>query len=718
MAKATARKTQARKSPRRFMDGGTIDEFGNDLTRSNAMGSAADKMAQDRIASQNTAPAPTQGIGNGLGINPLAATATDPAMTDMNNLGKVYAPGSGLGAGANYGWSTQSASEKAQAAGLDPHAPNPTYRADGRLTPLSQAQQTPAASRNPLTANLMTPVESMFPTRRGIASFADGGAIKETPEQLMARMAAKYGVSASAAINDPETAPAPAPAPVAKPAEVIQQPKGIGGIISVLKGRKAQLDKAIDGYANGGKIKGPGTSTSDSIAATVKPTGEPIKVSTNERILSAMQDTMLEAMARKMGFDNLDAMLEAGTGKPVGPTIKAGQRAAATGLPPDQREPYVTPISNDQYFIAKSAKVSAAGPLDDAAQSHATATGAVKQNPLATFASTTAPDRPSSSSDNPLSRTPTGIAQPIDKPLSEKFAPGVDPDKDRPQSISDGITFGTTTGANGKPQRLISGVETGKTPYVGADGQPTNDWTQTDRYQQAMTVNHRMDNLAEKMKRDRLERNAYDPSIKDERVRGLSRQQLLETDRLAEQQGEVQNRMLDRQIKQTKLAGDTRMSGLQSAYIGESDPLRKEEIGQQIRGLSGRSASDPDRVTLSQARENYEIEAARKAIAGLSPEEIRKRTAKQTNTGRDNADFDPTLERALSLSNRRKIGTRDDWFDQRAQQSDAPAYQGNDGDQVTRFRADPAMQGHRPGKQTTEGTEVFDSSGKLIGYYR
>lgn len=59
-----------------------------------------------------------------------------------------------------------------------------------------------------------------------------------------------------------------------------------------------------------------------------------------------------------------------------------------------------------------------------------------------------------------------------------------------------------------------------------------------------------------------------------------------------------------------------------------------------------------------------EIDAARRSVSDLSPEDIRQRTAKTTNTGRENPLFDPGLERASRLASRRKIGA-DDWFDQR-----------------------------------------------------
>lgn len=160
--------------------------------------------------------------------------------------------------------------------------------------------------------------------------YADGGK-PETTDELLARMAAKYGGAAAVAARPEAVAPAPAPAPA------VQQPAqqgGIGGAYNALKNRKEQLDRAINGYSSGGKIKGPGTPTSDSIPADVEETGEQIQVSTDERILSKSQDMFLEKIATDMGFPNLDAMLEAGTGKPVGPTVKGGKMHAADGKPP------------------------------------------------------------------------------------------------------------------------------------------------------------------------------------------------------------------------------------------------------------------------------------------------------------------------------------------------------------------------------------------------
>lgn len=184
----------------------------------------------------------------------------------------------------------------------------------------------------------------------GTLAYADGGKID--PDELMRQMTAKYG------------APAAGPAPQKAVQQAVQQPEpkaqtrpeqqGITtGIIGILKGRKEAIDKAT-GYAEGGKIAGPGTAKSDSIPATIRETGEGIRVSNGERIVSKEQDAFLQSVAKNAGYESLDAMLEDGTGRPVGPVVKMGKRAAADGMAPetdpdtDGRRQY-SPASGDAF---------------------------------------------------------------------------------------------------------------------------------------------------------------------------------------------------------------------------------------------------------------------------------------------------------------------------------------------------------------------------------
>lgn len=117
--------------------------------------------------------------------------------------------------------------------------------------------------------------------------------------------------------------------------------------------------------------------------------------------------------------------------------------------------------------------------------------------------------------------------------------------------------------------------------------------------------------------------------------------------------------------------------------------------------------------TPAQRVRNVEIDKAREKIADLSPEEIKRRTQTHTATGRENADYDPLLAARVRTANRRKYG-EDDWFDRQ----DSEAAQPDEVDIAMAFGTDPAMKGNRLGKQTPKGFEVFDSDGRLIGYYR
>ena len=106
-------------------------------------------------------------------------------------------------------------------------------------------------------------------------------------------------------------------------------------------------------------------------------------------------------------------------------------------------------------------------------------------------------------------------------------------------------------------------------------------------------------------------------------------------------------------------------------------------------------------LTLTQQRQNAEIDAAREAVAGMDPEEIRKRTAKTTDTGRENPGYDSSLSRAVSLAGRRKIGT-DDIFDQQtAGRKERQPSQPRSRDEIAKeFRSDRQMDSYRLGRDT------------------
>jgi hypothetical protein len=80
----------------------------------------------------------------------------------------------------------------------------------------------------------------------------------------------------------------------------------------------------------------------------------------------------------------------------------------------------------------------------------------------------------------------------------------------------------------------------------------------------------------------------------------------------------------------------------------------------EIRGVGG--GAD---VSLAQQANNAEIDAARRYLLdnNLAPDEIRRRTQRQTDTGRDNPDFDPNLEATVRTALQHKVGRDDDFSD-------------------------------------------------------
>ena len=120
-----------------------------------------------------------------------------------------------------------------------------------------------------------------------------------------------------------------------------------------------ELSPAIAAYAAklrgldlppaGGRIRGPGTARSDSVSAKIAETGEEINVSNRERVVSAEQDALLNAIAQGAGYKSLDAMFK-DFGMPVGPKVKDGKRHAADGMAPepDEPKPVTSTASNNQ----------------------------------------------------------------------------------------------------------------------------------------------------------------------------------------------------------------------------------------------------------------------------------------------------------------------------------------------------------------------------------
>ncbi|MCK9382128.1 MAG: hypothetical protein M0P95_13840 [Sulfuritalea sp.] len=173
------------------------------------------------------------------------------------------------------------------------------------------------------------------------------------------------------------------------------------------------------------------------------------------------------------------------------------------------------------------------------------------------------------------------------------------------------------------------------------------------------------------------------------------------------------------------------------------DDRRDERLATRI-GADAERRAGKSPLTPAQQRSNAEIDAAREAVAGMSPQDIMRKTAKATNTGRENPDYDPSLARQAGLANRRKIGD-DELFDTRQnRQQSGDTFAGKPVTEMTEaqlqqfgrsagaegkakidteltrraFMGDQTMQGHRLGEMTPKGYKVFDPQGRHVGYYR
>jgi hypothetical protein len=164
-----------------------------------------------------------------------------------------------------------------------------------------QAQMT----REAVQAGKMSREEAKAKLAALKGAYADGGQV-ESPEQVMARIQAKYGVSGNA--PQPQ-AQAPAPQPVRQQAPAPQQPTG--GLMDRLRNvATGGLDRRMQGYAEGGPIAvggrpvvGAGDGKSDSLPAVID--GEhPAALSTGEFVMP------IEAV-RHFGLDKLNKMVAA-----------------------------------------------------------------------------------------------------------------------------------------------------------------------------------------------------------------------------------------------------------------------------------------------------------------------------------------------------------------------------------------------------------------------
>lgn len=168
--------------------------------------------------------------------------------------------------------------------------------------------------------------------KQGIC-MADGGITQETPDQMMARMAAKYGMPAAGPASQQ---PSPQPVQQATPPA---QKRGIAdGIRGMFGNRQQQLDeqeRKANGMANGGIVRGKGTPTSDDVPVKIK--GEDYNLSDTEAVLPSKTrqalGEMLGAEPGDVAHANklVEAFIEKTNGKPP-VSVNEGVNLANGGL--------------------------------------------------------------------------------------------------------------------------------------------------------------------------------------------------------------------------------------------------------------------------------------------------------------------------------------------------------------------------------------------------
>ncbi|TAJ20772.1 MAG: hypothetical protein EPO47_05100 [Rugosibacter sp.] len=151
------------------------------------------------------------------------------------------------------------------------------------------------------------------------------------------------------------------------------------------------------------------------------------------------------------------------------------------------------------------------------------------------------------------------------------------------------------------------------------------------------------------------------------------------------------------------------LEGLRSERDQTREDRRDARLTRQLDARGG--------LTATQQRSNFEIDAARDAVSGMTQQDIMRRTAKATNTGRENPDYDPGLARQVALAGRRKVGD-DEVFDRRGDKPTEPAAGLDRADVANRFRSDKSMLNFKLGKDTPKGVEVLDKNGRVTGHYR
>ena len=168
-------------------------------------------------------------------------------------------------------------------------------------------------------------------------------------------------------------------------------------------------------------------------------------------------------------------------------------------------------------------------------------------------------DRKAMSADAPLSGSPVApglAAMAQTSGMSSATPPSVMQQTNLAnRSIAEGITQAPGEGIASMRQKdgTVKNIAVGKSSYTDTAGNPTDDWTKTDRYAQAMQVNESMKRAANQMERNRYARDMQ-ADITNPRVIALAKLNLDRMNQEDETQQQGIANGLDSRIKQNALA--------------------------------------------------------------------------------------------------------------------------------------------------------------------
>ena len=306
-----------------------------------------------------------------------------------------------------------------------------------------------------------------------------------------------------------------------------------------------------DGLTQRARFEGKGGPREDQIP--VKVAGQNIKVSDGEEAMIIPAKTAANPDAMKA---IMDIIRRTNDGREPGAQLKEGGKYARGlverdfSIPEDQQAEAIAAQSNKTPYVAPVQK-----PLNVKANFETPDISMLAADPRGyeSARKTLAPEAPTAKQAPVVARSLAASVEPVAQGLQERTFGA-----QAPRSISDIVQ---PTASPVAPNAMAgSATMNGKTVeiqkgggYTDTAGNPTDDWTKTDRYAQAMQVNERMSNLARQMERDRYGRDMQ-ADITNPKVIALAK---LNLDRMnqedeTQQQGIASG--LDSRIKQNALA--------------------------------------------------------------------------------------------------------------------------------------------------------------------